>query len=239
MITDVRLKETSDQLCKRLAAEHKGVAVLSFSMGKDSIASYIQMRKYFDKVYPVFLYMVPGLEFQQEQIAYYEKQIGERIQQFPNPGFYKQLNCFMYQSLENLDVIWDADLYEAEYDDIFALAKMDLNISQDTYTGVGNRMSDSLNRRTSIIKYGPFNLKRKQFFPVFDWTTSEVVEAIRESGIRLPIDYKIWGRSFDGFDFRFLDGLKTHFPNDFRKVQEVFPLVDLELIRFQQFSEDV
>lgn len=236
MITDLRLKENSHQLNKRLAQESKGVALLSFSMGKDSIASYIQMSKYFDRIYPVFLYMVPDLEFIDEQLAYFEKKLEIRIQRFPNPSFYKQLNCFMFQSPENLDVIWDADLYEAEYDDLFALAKMDLGVPQDTYVGVGNRMSDSLNRRTSIIMYGPENRKRKQFYPVFDWTNDEVIDEIRKSGMRLPIDYQIWGRSFDGWDYRFLHGLKENFPRDYDKVKEVFPLIDLELLRFRDYG---
>ncbi|WP_084165856.1 phosphoadenosine phosphosulfate reductase domain-containing protein [Dyadobacter crusticola] len=236
MITDARLLEDSDQLCKRIAKQSGGIGVLSFSMGKDSIAGWIQMQKHFTKVYPVFLYMAPGLEFQRVQIEYYEKTLGIRIQQFPNPSLYRQLNCFMYQSPGNLDAIYDADLYEAGYDDIFSLAKMDLGISQDTYVAVGNRMSDSLNRRTSIIRFGPENKKRKQFFPVFDWTNEEVVNEIRASGIRLPVDYQIWGRSFDGWDFRFLAGLKEHFPGDFQKVKEIFPLIDLELKRYEHYG---
>ena len=219
-----------------MARQCGGIGVLSFSMGKDSIAGWIQMQKYFTKVYPVFLYMAPKLEFQEEQIRYYEKTLGIRIQRFPNPNFYRQLNCNMFQSPENLDVIWDENLYEASYDDIFSLAKMDLGISQETYVGVGNRMSDSLNRRTSIIRYGLENKKRKQFFPVFDWTNDEVVSEIRKSGIRLPVDYQIWGRSFDGWDYRFLHGLKEHFPVDFQKVKEIFPLIDLELLRYHDYG---
>ncbi|PPK98999.1 hypothetical protein [Parapedobacter indicus] len=224
--------ETSEQLCERIAEKANGVAIVSFSLGKDSIAAYINMRKYFDKIYPVFYYMVPGLEFQQKSIEYYENEVfQQRILQFPSPALYRQLAYFMYQNPAAVDYIHSQDIYIPHYDEVFAAAKLDLDLPIETYVGVGVRMNDSLNRRISIQRYGAVNEKRKQFYPVFDWNNERLISEIRSSGIKLPVDYRIWGRSFDGFHYKFLKPLKDHFPNDYEKCKSLYPFLDLELLR--------
>ncbi|WP_433863175.1 hypothetical protein [Sphingobacterium thalpophilum] len=227
--------ETSEQLCERIAEIANGIAIVSFSMGKDSIAAYIQMKKYFDRIYPVFYYMVPDLEFQNKSLEYYENEVfKERILRFPSPALYRQLAYFMYQHPNAVDFIHEKDIYIPHYDEVFAAAKMDLDLDIGTYTGVGVRMNDSLNRRFSIKKYGAVNEKRSQFYPVFDWSNDKLITEIRASGIKLPIDYRIWGRTFDGFHYKFLKPLKDHFPNDYEKCKTLYPFLDLELIRHEQ-----
>lgn len=227
--------ETSEDLCKRIAEKSNGVAVISFSMGKDSIAAYINMRKYFDRIHPVFYYLVPDLSFQNKSLEYYENEVfKEHIIQMPSPAIYRQLAYYMYQHPAAVDYINDQNIYIPHYDEIFAAAKLDLNLPIETYTGVGVRMNDSLNRRFSIKKYGAANEKRKQFYPVFDWNNELLINEIRKSEIKLPIDYRIWGRSFDGFHYKFLKPLKDHFPDDYEKCRSLYPFLDLELLRYEQ-----
>ena len=54
---------------------------------------------------------------------------------------------------------------------------------------------------------------------------------INENNCKVPIDYKIFGRSFDGLVYRFMLPLKKYFPNDYAKIKEYFPLIDLEIER--------
>lgn len=230
---------TSEELCARLATENETV-ICSFSMGKDSIASAIQLQRHFPRVEYVFMYMVPGLEFQERALSYYEDIFGKRIKRMPNPSIYKQINNLMYQHPANIDLIDEeiekGKLYEGTYDDIFAAAKYDYQLPNETFVGVGVRASDSLARRTIVKQTGGINQKRRQFYPVFDWNAERLVKEIRQSGIKLPIDYRIWGRSFDGFDHRFLKPLKDHFPRDYEKAREFFPLIDLELKRYEKYG---
>lgn len=236
--------KTSVETCKTVS-DLSPSAILSFSMGKDSIGAYIQMERHFENIEFVFLYMVPDLEFQNIALDYYEQKFGKHIVRLPNPSLYKQLYNHMYQHPGNLDLIHDVEarpdnpngwLFNVQYDDLFLGAKIDLGMSEDTFVGVGVRATDSLMRRSSIKRYGAINHNRKQFFPVWDWNQETLVKEIRQSGIKLPVDYRIWGRSFDGFDYRFLKGLKENFPRDYEKVREWFPLVDLEFLRYQTFT---
>ena len=226
---------TSDELCKDVSS-HSPDVICSFSMGKDSIGAAIQMQRHFERVEYVFLYMVPGLEFQEAQLDYYEGKLGKHIKRMPNPSFARQLNCLMYQHPGNVDVVDGLNIYEADYDETFAASKHDFKMPDTTYVGVGVRSADSLARRTSVKQTGGVNRKRKQFFPIHDWGIKRTVTEIRQSGIKLPIDYKIWGRSFDGFDHRFLKPLKDNFPKDYEKIREWFPLVELELKRYETFD---
>ena len=82
-------------------------------------------------------------------------------------------------------------------------------------------------------KYGALNDNRWTFFPIFDWTKQQTIDAIRDSGVKLPIDYKLFGRSFDGLDWRFMKPLKEHLPDDYAKVVEWFPMVELEVKRIE------
>lgn len=235
---------TSIETCKTVA-DLSPSAILSFSMGKDSIGAYIQMQRYFEDVEFVFLYMVPDLEFQNEALSYYESKFGKPIKRMPHPSIYRQLYNHMCQHPSNLDLIYDVEmrpdnpngwLFKVEYDDVFLGAKIDFEMDEDTFVGVGVRATDSLMRRSSIKKYGAINHKRKQFFPVWDWNQETLVKEIRQSGIKLPVDYRIWGRSFDGWDYRFLKGLKDNFPRDYEKCKEWFPLMELEFLRYQTFA---
>lgn len=230
-----RIFANSELLCTDLASKHKEV-ILSFSCGKDAIASMIQMKRYFDKVHLVFYYLVPDLEFQLKQIAYYEQVFGQRITQMPNPKFYNMLAGLTFQPLPNaLNLIKKGfcDL-SLNFDDVFNMAKADLSLHEDTYTALGVRASDSLNRYTSIKQHGAVNTERKQFFPIFDWNLAKTLKEIKDANIKLPIDYKIWGRSFDGLDYRFVKGVKDNFPNDYQKIKDFFPLIDLEIMRYEK-----
>lgn len=48
---------------------------------------------------------------------------------------------------------------------------------------------------------------------------------------QLPVDYKLFGRTFDGIDYRFLKPIKENFPRDYEKIITWFPLAELELFR--------
>jgi 3'-phosphoadenosine 5'-phosphosulfate sulfotransferase (PAPS reductase)/FAD synthetase len=227
----------SDKVCRQVR-EVSDKVVLSFSMGKDSIAAYNMLKRYWDvkDIYPVFLYMIPGLRFQEEQLSYYEGVFGQRIKRMPNPSLPLQIDANMYQSPDRVDIIFDANMYRHSYDEVFTAAKIDLGLSADTYTAVGVRSADSVMRRASIARHGAINKKRKQFFPVFDWKIADIVSSIRDSKIKLPYDYRIWGKSFDGLDYRFLKGLKQYFPDDYKAVLDYFPFIHLEIERYERYG---
>ena len=99
------------------------------------------------------------------------------------------------------------------------------------YTATGVRMADSPMRRIAMKTHGAINHNAKRFYPVFDWVKADLLREFDASGVRLPVDYKLFGRTFDGIDYRFLKPIKENFPRDYEKIITWFPLAELELFR--------
>lgn len=77
------------------------------------------------------------------------------------------------------------------------------------------------------------NAKRRYFYPCWDWKKERLLEELGRANIKLPVDYRVFGRSFDGLDLRFLVKIREHFPRDYRTILDWFPLVDMEIARYE------
>lgn len=223
----------SDDLCRYVAEKSDGQCLLSFSLGKDSIGSWIQLKRFFTKIELVYLYLVPDLEFVNQSIEYYETLFNQKIMRLPHPSLYRWLNNATFQAPENLRTIENCRLPMFDYDDSFKAAGEDLKLPKNVFTAVGVRSADSLNRHTSLKMYGSLNRKRKVFYPVYDWKKARLLQEITDSKIKLPVDYKLFGRSFDGIDYRFLKPIKENFPRDYERILTFFPLAELEVKKYE------
>ena len=217
----------------REVRKRQAETLLAFSTGKDAIAAWIAIRPHFERVIPFYLYLVPGLEFVEEALDYYERHFGERIIRLPHPSLYRWLNNYTFQSPERCEVIEQAELPAFDYPDIRQAIVDDHGLQQDMYYATGVRSADSPMRRIAIQKYGSITAKQWKYHPVHDWRKADLVEAFRRERVRLPADYQLFGRTFDGLDLRFLLPLKKHRPRDYRRVLEFFPLAELEIMRWE------
>lgn len=222
-----------DDLTAYAASISDNRCLLSFSCGKDAVAAWIQLKRYFKEIIPVYLYLVPGLSFVERSIKYYEEQFGTRIIQMPTPALYRMMGNYVFQKPSSRKAIKKLNIPEFDFDDVFRVVREDLDLPPTTYTAVGVRVNDSLTRRASVKRFGPINHKRKQFYPVYDWNKQRLIDEISAANLQLAEDYHVWGRSFDGLHYPFLKPLKDHYPEDYEKVKQLFPLCDLELKRFE------
>lgn len=206
-------------------------ALLSFSCGKDSWAAWLSARDHFD-FQPYYLYLVPGLEFVEEYLVYAERVLGKRIVRLPHPSFYRMLNHAIFQAPERLRIIAAADLGEPDYEDMRDAVIEDCELPDNCWVASGIRAADSPMRRATLIKNGGVNANRRQFYPCWDWNKATLIEQLVKAGIKLPVDYTVFGRSFDGLDLRFLIKIREHFPRDYATICEWFPLVDMEFARY-------
>jgi 3'-phosphoadenosine 5'-phosphosulfate sulfotransferase (PAPS reductase)/FAD synthetase len=214
----------------RLVKERSGDTVLlAFSGGKDAISAWLAVRDHF-RVVPYFMYLVPGLEFIEESLSYYERVLGTRIIRVPHPSLFRCLNNLVFQPPERRALIARARLDNLDYKDIQDLLRADHGIPR-AYVATGVRAADSPLRRLAVMRHGVINDKKKQFWPVHDWRIADVWREIGAAGIKLPVDYEMFGRSFDGLDYRFLKPIKDRFPRDYARILEWFPLADLEIFR--------
>lgn len=222
----------SAELCEQMAAECD-TCILAFSTGKDSIAAWLQLRKYFKVITPYYCYGVPGLSFVEDSLKYYEEFFQTRIYRMEHRGLYRKLNALVFQPPQHYAALKEMELPGDEYDDatIGEMIRAAGHLPEAAYVATGVRMADSPMRRIGIKTHGAINHKQKRFYPVYDWKKADLLAAIDEAGVRLPNDYKLFGRTFGGLDYRFLKPIKEHFPDDYAKIIEWFPLAELELYR--------
>lgn len=224
--------QTADELCAYVAQINDTV-ILSFSGGKDAIGAWLQLRRYFKRIIPFYMYLIPNLSFVNNALKYYEDFFQTPILQYPHPSLYRMLNNLVFQAPENCHIIEDMQLKEHSYDDISLWVKQDCGLSLDTFTATGVRAADSMTRRCSILKWGALNPRRRTFFPIFDWKKPRLIEELKAANVKLSIEYILFGRTFDGIDYRFIHPLKKNFSEDYQKILEYFPLAELEILRRQ------
>ena len=101
------------------------------------------------------------------------------------------------------------------------------------WTLVGIRAADSLQRRQAMLTTGGVNAKRRIAYPVWDWHKDDLLRVVRESGVQLAPDYRVWGQTFDGVDERFMVGLREHYPEDYERVRALYGAVDADRARWR------
>lgn len=213
--------------------EQQAETLLAFSTGKDAIAAWLAIRDSFEAVHPYYLYLIPGLEFVEESLAYYEQFFGAKIARLPHPSLHRWLNEFVFTPPERCLVIEQANLPNHSYTDIQGAMCQMFGLPENTLVADGVRAADSPMRRVAINTHGPITWSQKKYHPVWDWKKADLIACFRKHGVKLPEDYRLFGRTFDGLDLRFLLPLKKHRPADYRRVLEWFPLADLEVFRWE------
>ncbi|WP_205661030.1 hypothetical protein [Amycolatopsis vastitatis] len=219
----------SDQIRAQIAAEGKPV-LLGFSRGKDSLASWLAMREAGIAVVPYHLYLIPGLRFVEESLAFYEDFFGTKILNLPHPSLYRWLNAFVFQPPERCSIIEAAQFPEPTYQELAEEIRDDLDLP-GAWNADGVRAADSPNRRMAMVTHGPLKEQTRRVSIVWDWRIADVRAALDRHACPLPPEYEWFGRSFDGLDFRFLDKIRRHAPEDYQRILDWFPLADLEVFR--------
>lgn len=222
----------SSELIRAIKEDFGGKTMLSFSRGKDSLGCWIAMREVFEAsdIVPYYCYAIPGLlSFERESLEYFEGVFGRKIHVLPHPGLYRWLNDLVHQPPIRIAPIQAAELPQFDYDVIHQIVCERENIPDSALVASGVRAADSAARHLSMKKHGPVSLSKRQYYPIYDWNKDRLIDEIRKSGIKLPEDYHLFGRTFDGLDLRFVVPIKKHKPLDYQKILDWFPLVDMQV----------
>lgn len=232
--------EDSDDLCRYIRSISGPQVLLSFSRGKDAIACWLQLRDHFEEVVPYYLYSVPGMRFVEESLSYYEDFFKTKILRLPHPSFYGMLNDHIAVSPERIGLAKAVRLRDDRVYD-YAAAERAVRAWRglDTaWAAVGVREVDSISRRLSIATHGPLEHKRRSFYPVYDWSAAKLRERMARSGVKLPVDYRLFGRSWDGLQWDFLEPIRREFPEDYQRILDWFPMADAVLWQDKFYQPD-
>lgn len=203
--------------------------LVGFSGGKDSIATLDLCMRYFDRVQPFFLYLCPGLEFQEETLHWYERRYGCEIIRLPH---FEVSNFMRYGSFRE----YDPNVPIIGITDEYNYLRLQTGI---TWIAAGERINDSIVRRAMIKNSGTIDMKRARFYPIANWTKREVLQYIKHHKLKLPPDSKKLGFSFKSLDGRELAYIKQAYPQDYERILKVYPYAVAAVERFDRYAQGI
>jgi 3'-phosphoadenosine 5'-phosphosulfate sulfotransferase (PAPS reductase)/FAD synthetase len=220
---------------KEVAAflEQQERVTLGFSTGKDSLACALLLRELHVEFIPFFFYHVPDLEFVERNLKMYEDYFQVHIVRLPHPMLYDYLRHQDFQPPDMLQYLHDTHLPHLTFSDLIGCYLDSQGIDDNLWDVVGQRASESFNSRKLFETQGFFNRAKRKIFPICDWHKADVLGYIKQKGCRITDDYRIFRRSFDGLKYQFLFGVRENYPADYERIKEYFPLIDLELFRYE------
>lgn len=213
--------------------------LLGFSRGKDSIAAWISLKEsgLFKRIVPIHLYLVPDLSFVNDSLKYFEDVFQTKIINIPSPALYHTIARNIFQPPGRL---WrNADYMErltwVTVEKQNEAIKRKMNLPSTAIQANGVRAMDTPLRRMNLHTNGPFTLHNVKI--IWNWSTKRVMDTINDHKIKLPVDYEMFGRSFDGWGFQYAYPIKQRFPEDYKKMVKWFPLLELEIMRFTELED--
>jgi len=224
-------------LCEKIAELSGGVALLGFSRGKDSVAAWLYLLRFFDRIIPFHCSSVPHLGFVDRSLNYYETFFGTKIHRFMDGAVLGDV----------YDLIWQPPTAEAELDRLrlfefsrhaLAARLMDAHGVPDAWIAWGINASDSIDRQIYVKKYQGRVAANRSFYPTFDWKRADIMRVLDAAGVKLAGDYLIANRTLAGVPtYRHAARMRDVYPEDWDRVLCMFPMLEAELAR-QEFRRE-
>jgi 3'-phosphoadenosine 5'-phosphosulfate sulfotransferase (PAPS reductase)/FAD synthetase len=213
----------------RYVSQRTDSIILLYSGGKDSIVLLHILCKYFKRVHCVFMYFVKDLEHQQpllNAVKNYENATLEQVPHFTLSEYFQNGVGRFHETNRNITQIGQRDIEN--------YVKNKTGIQWAAY---GLKEKDSIKRRMMLrsFTFDAINEKSMQVHPLAKWSNKECLAYIAQNKLIKPVQYNSGVRS-DGVDIHgsTLYFLKHHFPNDLQKLIKVFPLAELNLIKYEE-----
>jgi hypothetical protein len=204
--------------------------LLAFSCGKDSLAAWCKLLDHGFKVTPYYQVMIPGNDFVEKSLAWYENHFDTEVHRILHPNAWRWLNSLTSQPPWRRDAISSLDLPAYTYAEIQEAMRRSVPGMDGGWVSVGTRIVDSPIRRMNLT-HRVVNQKNRSFFPVFDFLKKDIISILTKHKVKLPIDYEVFGRSFDGIDHRYCEPLSRHFPESWENLLFWYPMQGMELFR--------
>ena len=214
---------------------HKTDKVILFhsATGKDSICLLDLCSQKFTQVICVFMYFVPGLGYEERYIKWAEDK-------YPNCTFIKTPHVAVYSFIKHGYLGIKQDRKQVGT----TLAKIDAQIRKKTgiqWSIYGFKKVDSLNRRLMLNTYPDGIMEKTQkAYPLMDLKNSDVLNYIRENNLIEPFNYSKTKPS-SGCDVsqpEFLAYIRTHYPDDLKKIFSQYPLAEVNLFKHDSYGKN-
>jgi phosphoadenosine phosphosulfate reductase len=205
--------------------------IVGVSGGKDSIATLDVCHKVFGRgnVHGFFLYLVEGLECEEQHLRQVEGKYGMTLEKLPHPDLAYYLR---FSSLRDISpAIEDRIHRNLRWVDVEAIMRQRTGAEWFAY---GHRITDSLQRRAMIMSARGVLPKRKICYPIWNWNPTTVISYLRAIRVKIPGMFGCSISNTSGVSPHSTDCLRwlaKNYPADLKKLLTVFPHAENLLLR--------
>lgn len=223
-----RAKEIIDDIAK----ETDSIILFHSLSGKDSIALLDLLYPKFKRIFCVFMYIVKDLEHINQYYMYAKTK-------YPNIEFAQVPHYAYFNYVKYGFMGIKANFKQREW----SLSQITDKVRERTgieWVCCGFKQSDSLNRRLMLRSYTDGKMaiswKTKKFYPLSTYKNRDIMEYIFKNNLKMPETYGGVGQS-SGTDItapEYLLYLRNNYPNDLRKIYDIFPATRTILPRYEE-----
>jgi len=223
------LQETTQKSIDAIR-EKSDSAILFCSLGKDSLVLLDLIYPKFKRIVCVFMYFVKDLK-------HINRWIGWVKAKYPNITF-EQVPHW------NLTYILRSGLYCVPQPKIKLLKLADVVKAMQLkygirYTFLGMKKADGMNRRMMLNTYKENGYENNGLvYPLAEWTQRDILSYMRQHRLPEPIRYSLKASSGVGFNLDCFLWLEKNYPQDLRKIYEVFPMSERILYEYHNKKKE-
>lgn len=216
--------------------------IVGVSGGMDSVVTLDLAVQHFKTIRPYFMFIVPGLGFQERYLTYLERKFSVTIDRVPH----WMLANMLRNGVLRHDTQAASTLRKCRPGHFAEWIRKRTGLS---WIATGEKAGDSLERNANMVRDGAIQPARQRLYPLAWWSTSDVQSHLARNHIALPPDYRLnaaspeslcnqRGSSFGGIlPMREILSIQEYYPDDFKKVVKMFPLVETQIQRWKQLNE--
>jgi phosphoadenosine phosphosulfate reductase len=214
---------------KQLALKHDSVLV-GFSGGKDSLVLLDLACRFFKRVVPFFMYLVPGLQFERDRLRVAKDRYGLDVIEIPHYRVWNDLKagtyCDFFTEFEDMPDVHYWSYYKLLMQDTDCSLLMD-----------GVKKADGSFRRRNLANETE-EQRRMRLHPIRYWLKWEVLSYCKARNLPIPQQQGMTaaGNGNTGLAVQDLLWLHDNHPLDFKKVAQVFPYVYAAIARRDFFG---
>lgn len=220
---------TSD--CLNFLKSQTSEVILFYSGGKDSLCLIDLLTKHGFKVHCCFMYFIKDMEHINKYLNWARAKYKVEILELPHFALSQYLNDNYYRFHSNVEV---PNMKQGDVEDMAKQHfKCDWIIS-------GAKAYDSMVRNFMMKSYllNSISESTKHAYPLSAWKKGDVLAYLKMNRIPMPINYNQKNTRSSGLDLKgdVLYWIKQHYPNDLKKILEVFPLAE---VLIQDYERDI
>jgi 3'-phosphoadenosine 5'-phosphosulfate sulfotransferase (PAPS reductase)/FAD synthetase len=216
--------------CRRAAKLGDGGVIVGVSGGKDSLATLdiVCRSGAFSRVEALSMELVPGLESFRRPVERAVARYGVKVHFLPNWDVARKLK----HAILRPHILGNNQIKLLRLKDIERALTKRTGIGWFSY---GERAADSIVRRLYTRECDGVQADWRRCWPIWDWRIADVRGYLKLRRIPLPKSTRD-GRASGGITLgpKSLARMKKEHPNDYRKILEVFPDAEIQIIRLER-----